>query len=78
MADQEQKKITYIRVCSDHFVSGAHSKTYDKDYPDWAPSLKLGHKLTLKKAEKRPDSDMPEDGGDEFYGISVQTNLGYC
>ena len=31
------------RVCSNHFVSGAPSKLYDNNNPDWAPSLKLGY-----------------------------------
>ncbi len=26
-----------LRVCSDHFISGAPSKLYDVTNPDWAP-----------------------------------------
>ncbi|XP_061696017.1 52 kDa repressor of the inhibitor of the protein kinase-like [Syngnathoides biaculeatus] len=33
----------YLKVCSDHFVSGEPSKLYDKDSVDWAPTVKLGH-----------------------------------
>ncbi|XP_022808109.1 uncharacterized protein LOC111345105 [Stylophora pistillata] len=33
----------FVRVCSDHFISGKPSSIYDKDNPDWAPSQKLGY-----------------------------------
>ena len=32
-----------IRICSDHFVKGQTASLYEKDDPDWAPSLRLGH-----------------------------------
>ncbi|PWA33138.1 hypothetical protein CCH79_00018706, partial [Gambusia affinis] len=34
--------LPYIRVCSDHFVSGRPSALYDDANPDWAPSINLG------------------------------------
>ena len=39
-----------IRVCSDHFVSGAPSKLYDVTNPDWAPSLKLVYEKVSKRS----------------------------
>ncbi len=41
--DLKPNQYEYVRVCSDHFISGAPSKLYDIDSPDWAPSLRLGH-----------------------------------
>ena len=41
----------YVRVCSDHFISGAPAKLYDNDNPDWAPSLILGHMCSTSKPE---------------------------
>ncbi|XP_077993128.1 uncharacterized protein LOC144447095 [Glandiceps talaboti] len=45
----------YLRVCSDHFVSGGPSKLYDENSLDWAPTLKLGHaeNVTPDSAAKR-------------------------
>ena len=45
------EKLEYVRVCSDHFVSGMPAKLYDSNNPDWAPSLKLGYNKTGTQAE---------------------------
>ena len=42
--DIKKDQFGNIRVCSDHFISGAPAKLYDVNNPDWAPSLKLGYK----------------------------------
>lgn len=42
-ADLKQEKYKYVRVCSDHFISGVPAKLYDIDNPDWAPTQKLVH-----------------------------------
>ncbi|WAR19585.1 hypothetical protein MAR_001423 [Mya arenaria] len=36
------KNLSNIRVCSDHFISGQKSALYDRENPDWAPSINLG------------------------------------
>ncbi len=43
---EDIKKDQYgnVRVCSDHFISGAPAKLYDVSNPDWSSSLKLGYK----------------------------------
>ena len=45
------RQLEYVRVCSDHFVSGMPAKLYDSNNPDWAPSLKLGYNKTGTQAE---------------------------
>ncbi|XP_033727696.1 uncharacterized protein LOC117317023 [Pecten maximus] len=42
-ADLEPSSYPYLRVCSEHFVSGKPSSLYPENSADWAPSLKLGH-----------------------------------
>ena len=49
--DLRPEKLEYVRVCSDHFVSGMPAKLYDSNNPDWAPSLKLGYNKTGTQAE---------------------------
>ena len=88
--DLRPEKWEYVRVCSDHFVSGMPVKLYDSNNPDWAPSLKLGYNKTGTQAEcslgryeraiqrnttKRP---APADIGleeDIIHGTPVQTEL---
>ena len=41
--DIKTSSYAYVRVCSDHFLSGKPSPLYDTTNPDWVPSLKLGH-----------------------------------
>lgn len=41
--DVKPEQYYNVRVCGDHFHSGAPSKLYPMDDPDWAPSLKLGY-----------------------------------
>ncbi|XP_063971493.1 uncharacterized protein LOC135158125 [Lytechinus pictus] len=51
--DIKDTSLPYIRVCSDHFVSGKPAYLYDRTNPDWVPSLKLGHnKVTPDKVER--------------------------
>ncbi|XP_078382409.1 uncharacterized protein LOC144665109, partial [Oculina patagonica] len=45
----------FVRVCSDHFITGKPSSIYDKNNPDWAPSQNLGHdyqKVTPESQER--------------------------
>ncbi|XP_074624500.1 uncharacterized protein LOC141882444 isoform X2 [Acropora palmata] len=42
-ADLSSNPSNFVRVCSDHFISGKPSSIYGKDNPDWAPSQKLGY-----------------------------------
>ena len=48
---KKPEQYQYVRVCSDHFISGAPAKLYDNDNPDWAPSLILGHMCSTSKPE---------------------------
>ena len=41
--DIKTSSYAYVRVCSDHFLSGKPSSLYDTRNTDWVPSLKLGH-----------------------------------
>lgn len=41
--DLSSKPSDFVRVCSDHFISGKPSSIYDKDNPDWATTQKLGY-----------------------------------
>ena len=45
----------YVRVCSEHFVSGKPSKLYDSTNPDWSPSLNLGHSCIKQSDTSRHD-----------------------
>ncbi|XP_069128215.1 uncharacterized protein [Argopecten irradians] len=54
-ADLAPSSYPYLRVCSEHFVSGKPSSLYPENSIDWAPSLKLGHqkvKLTNPTPER--------------------------
>lgn len=35
------KNLDNIRVCSAHFISGKRAELYQKDSPDWAPSVNM-------------------------------------
>ncbi|XP_046558967.1 uncharacterized protein LOC124268010 [Haliotis rubra] len=41
-ADVDEKTCNKLRVCSDHFISGARNK-YDETNPDWVPNKNLGY-----------------------------------
>ena len=41
--DIKTSSYAYVRVCSDHFLSGKPSPLYDTTNPDWVSSPKLGH-----------------------------------
>ena len=49
--DDLRPEMEYVRVCSDHFVSGMPAKLDDLNNPDWAPLLKLGYNRTGTRAE---------------------------
>ncbi|XP_064618204.1 uncharacterized protein LOC135482250 isoform X2 [Liolophura sinensis] len=49
----KERTYVYIRVCSDHFVSGKPSPLYSTESPDWAPTLNLGHDVVEKPLSKR-------------------------
>lgn len=38
------KTITNVRVCSDHFVSKRKASLYDRNSPDWVPSVNMASK----------------------------------
>ena len=42
-ADLKESQYPSILICSDHFVKGQPASLYEKDDPDWAASLRLGH-----------------------------------
>ncbi len=51
------------RICSRHFISGKPSYLFDKNNPDWLPSLHLGHEKQMsadvsrwERAKKRSSS----------------------
>ncbi len=46
MASRDSKKRHYIRqirVCSKHFISGSPVQLYNRNSPDWVPSLHMGY-----------------------------------
>ena len=49
--DEKHKKTEHWRVCSDHFLSGKPASLFQKDHPDWLPTLKLGHVTKEKSFE---------------------------
>nr|XP_033940136.1 DNA repair protein RAD52 homolog isoform X1 [Pseudochaenichthys georgianus]XP_033940137.1 DNA repair protein RAD52 homolog isoform X1 [Pseudochaenichthys georgianus] len=61
--DLKPSNHNYTRVCGDHFTPSKPVALFDKNHPDWAPSVKLGHeKITApspatharyKRARKR-------------------------
>ncbi|CAI9720210.1 XP_029633843.1uncharacterized protein LOC115209549 isoform X1 [Octopus vulgaris] len=40
--DLKETSYAYVRVCSDHFISGKSATLYETANPDWAPTLRLG------------------------------------
>ena len=53
--DIKSESYAYMRVCSEHFVSGKPSKLYDATNPDWSPSLNLGHSCIKQSDTSRHD-----------------------
>lgn len=52
--DFTNKNLDNIRICSAHFISGQKAEVYDRNNPDWVPSVGLGgHKAaeTLETPE---------------------------
>ena len=54
------------RICSRHFISGKPAYLFDKNNPDWLPSLHLGHEKQMiadvsrwERAKKRSSSLLP-------------------
>ena len=41
--DLKPEQYSNTRICSDHFLSGSPSRLYDRNNPDWAPSVCLGY-----------------------------------
>ena len=71
--DLTSSKYQYVRVRSEHFLSGAPAKLYDEANPDWAPSLKLGYeresetsmgrydRAVVRTSRKRPAPESDDD-----------------
>ena len=55
-ADLKPASYPYVRICSDHFVSGMPSSLYDESNPDWAPSINLGHGNHPPSSRERYDT----------------------
>ncbi|XP_052264175.1 uncharacterized protein LOC127871688 [Dreissena polymorpha] len=50
--DFSGKNLKNIRVCSDHFVSKQKAELFDRDSPDWAPSVNMGCQAPSTPAPK--------------------------
>ena len=55
-ADPAEKILENDRVCGDHFHSGKAAPLWDKNNPDWVPSLNLGHDKLNQSATKECDT----------------------
>ncbi|XP_062576036.1 uncharacterized protein LOC134237904 [Saccostrea cucullata] len=53
-ADLAPSSYPYVRICSDHFVTGKPSSLYQDCDPDWAPSKNLGHQKS-QPVQPTPD-----------------------
>lgn len=50
--DMKESSYPYVRICSDHFISGKPSTLYETSSPDWAPTLRLGHDKDKNSSRK--------------------------
>ncbi|KAL3888493.1 hypothetical protein ACJMK2_000860 [Sinanodonta woodiana] len=52
------KNIENIRVCSAHFISGKRAELYQRDNPDWAPSLNMTGSAKVNSDEGAETSNL--------------------
>ncbi|XP_014678815.1 PREDICTED: uncharacterized protein LOC106818641 [Priapulus caudatus] len=45
--------LPYVRICSDHFITGKPSTLFDCTNPDWAPTINLGHDKVTEASAAR-------------------------
>ncbi|XP_060604759.1 uncharacterized protein LOC132757489 [Ruditapes philippinarum] len=70
------KNLKNIRVCSDHFVNGKKAALYERESPDWAPTVNMGTKvlrspyLANDRFQRRNDRNRKADAARTLLSIS--------